>query len=265
MILDDIVRDKREELEHIKKYTRISDFEKTIQNTKAIRSFANAITVKPAPHSIRIIAEVKKASPSKGVLRAEFVPYDIARCYESGGAAAISVLTESKYFKGKLDYLTPIKNNLKLPVLRKDFIFDDFQIYESRAAGADALLLIASILDTQRLKELIDLTARLGMDSLVEVHNEAEIKKAVDAGARIIGINNRNLQTFETDIETTFKLAPLVPEGCLIVSESGINSYEDILNLKDAGVSAFLIGEALVKEHEIARKLRALRGIAPRP
>lgn len=263
MILDEIVANKRQELERVKAYTTIAELEKKILLTKPVRDFTSAITIKPAPKTVRIIAEVKRASPSKGILREEFIPYDIARAYEVGGAAAVSVVTEEKYFKGKLDYLTPIKSHLRIPILRKDFIFDDFQMYESRAAGADAVLLIASILDDERLKELMALASKLGMQTLVEVHDEAEMKRVVDSGAKIIGINNRDLKTFKVDLETTLRLAPLVPEDRLIVSESGIESFGDILTLMEAGVSAVLIGEALVREVEIIKKVKELRGILP--
>lgn len=263
MILDEIVANKRQELERVKAYTTIAELEKKILLTKPIRDFASAITIQPAPKTVRIIAEVKHASPSKGILREEFIPYDIARSYEVGGAAAVSVVTEEKYFKGKLDYLTPIKSHLKIPILRKDFLFDDFQMYESRAAGADAVLLIASILDDKRLKELMALASRLGMQSLVEVHDETELKRVIDSGAKIIGINNRDLKTFKVDLETTLRLAPLVPEDRLIVSESGIESFGDILTLMEAGVSAVLIGETLVREKEIIKKVKELRGILP--
>ncbi len=263
MILDEIVANKRQELERVKAYTTIAELEKKTLLTKPVRDFASAITIQPAPKAVRIIAEVKRASPSKGILREEFIPYDIARSYEVGGAAAVSVVTEEKYFKGKLDYLTPIKSHLRIPILRKDFLFDDFQMYESRAAGADAVLLIASILDDRRLKELMALAAQLGMQTLVEVHDETELKRVIDSGAKIIGINNRDLKTFKVDLDTTLRLAPLVPEDRLIVSESGIESFGDILTLMEAGVSAVLIGEALVREKEIIKKVKELRGILP--
>ncbi|MBI4949981.1 MAG: indole-3-glycerol phosphate synthase TrpC [Deltaproteobacteria bacterium] len=263
MILDEIVANKRLELERVKAYTTIAELEKRTLLARPLRDFASALTVRPAPKAVRIIAEVKRASPSKGILREEFIPYDIARSYEVGGAAAVSVVTEEKYFKGKLDFLTPIKSHLRIPILRKDFIFDDFQMYESRAAGADAVLLIAAILDDKRLKELMALAAQLGMQTLVEVHDETEMKRVVDSGAKIIGINNRDLRTFEVDLNTTLRLAPLVGAGTLIVSESGIESYADILDLMDAGVNAVLIGEALIREKEIIKKVKELRGILP--
>lgn len=261
MILDDIVRDKKIEVEGLKKYYPLKKIEDKIARGKTTADFHEAVAVKGGPDAVRIIAEVKKASPSKGVIRADFMPYEIARQYETTGAAAVSVITESKYFKGDLEYLVAITRNLKIPVLRKDFIFDEYQVYESRGAGADAILLIAAILDKDLLKGLMELASTMGMDSLVEVHDEADIKKALDAGARIIGINNRDLKTFEVDMDTTVRLAPLIPGERTIVSESGINSHADIMYLKKAGASAFLIGEAILRERDMRAKLRELRGV----
>lgn len=258
MILDKILENKRQELEVSKKYSSLSFLNDKITRTKPLRDFTSAISAKGGPEAIRIIAEVKKASPSKGVIKPDFYPYEIARMYQLNGAVAVSVLTEEKFFKGHIDHLTSIKINLKLPVLRKDFIFDEYQIFESRAAGADALLLIAAIVEGDELKKLIDLTYSLGMAALVEVHDEKDLKKAAKAGARIIGINNRDLKTFEVDIKTTERLAPLAPKDAILVSESGISTHEEIVRLKGAGVSAFLVGEALMREEDIGGKLKGL-------
>jgi len=206
----------------------------------------------------KIIAEVKKASPSKGLIREGFDPLALAREYEQNGASAISVLTEEEFFLGKLEYIGLIKEHVKLPLLRKDFILDEFQVYESRAAGADALLLICAILNEKRLKELIDLTEELSMTPLVEVHTRVDLDMALKAGARLIGINNRDLKTFKTDIEQTRVLAPLVPEGTVVVSESGIKSGDDIKELMGYGVNAFLVGEALAREKDAGAALRKL-------
>ncbi|MFQ5735918.1 MAG: indole-3-glycerol phosphate synthase TrpC [Thermodesulfobacteriota bacterium] len=260
MILDEIVRDKKIEVEGLKKYYPLKKIEDKIARGKTTADFLEAVAFKGGPDAIRIIAEVKRASPSKGIICQNFMPCEIARQYETTKAAAVSVITESKYFKGDLEYLVAITRNLKIPVLRKDFIFDEYQVYESRGAGADAILLIAAILEPALLKGLIELADSMGMDSLVEVHDEAEIEKALGAGARIIGINNRDLQTFEVDMETTVRLAPKIPGGCAIVSESGISSHADILHLKEAGASAFLIGEAILRERDMRAKLRELRG-----
>ncbi|MEK7773443.1 MAG: indole-3-glycerol phosphate synthase TrpC [Deltaproteobacteria bacterium] len=263
MILDDIVKNRKEEVELLKTYKDLEGLKERIsQDFRPPRDFSEALAYRNGPKYIRIIAEVKKASPSRGVIKKVFMPNDIARTYQANGAAAVSVVTEEKYFQGRLDYLTTIKHNLKIPVLRKDFIFDEYQVYESRAASADAILLIAAILEKEELKGLIELTEGLGMSALVEVHDERDMEAALDAGARIIGVNNRDLKTFETDLSTTRRLAPLVPEGRILVSESGINTLEDILALRREGVDAFLIGEALMREEDIGRKLKELRGIA---
>lgn len=263
MILDEILKNKIEEVENLKVYKDIDYLKDKIkQDFRKPRDFEEALRHREGPGYIRIIAEIKKASPSKGVLRQVFMPFDIARMYQLNGAAAVSVLTEEKYFQGRLDYLTSIKHNIKIPVLRKDFIFDEYQIFESRAYSADALLLIVSILTREKLKELIDLTHSLEMQALVEVHNEKEVETALEAGARIIGVNNRDLKTFETDLNTTRRLAPYVPDDKILVSESGINTHEDIMSLRQEGVDAFLIGEALIKEEDIGQKLKELRGIS---
>ncbi|MBI1912496.1 MAG: indole-3-glycerol phosphate synthase TrpC [Deltaproteobacteria bacterium] len=262
MILDDIVKAKKIAVDNTKKYYSIERVKEKLALLKPTKNFTEAVSTKGGPNAIRIIAEVKRASPSKGVLRQSFMAFEIARTYEINRAAAISVLTEEKFFLGSLEYLLAIGRNVRVPVLRKDFIFDEYQVYESRVSGADAILLIVAILEKEQLKNLMDLSTSLGMATLVEVHNEAELKIAIEAGAKIIGINNRDLTTFKTDINTTIKLAPLVPEGTIIVSESGINTFEDILALRDAGVSAFLVGEALVKEDNIAKKLKELQGFA---
>lgn len=263
MILDDIVKNKREDVERLKVYKDLEGLKDRIkEDFRPPRDFAGALAYRGGTKYIRIIAEVKKASPSRGVLREDFMPNDIARVYQANGAAAVSIVTEEKYFLGRLDYLTTIKHNLKIPVLRKDFIFDEYQVYESRAACADAILLIAAILKKEDMKALLELTGSLGMSALVEVHDEKDLEAALDAGARIIGVNNRDLKTFETDIGTTRRLAPLVPKDRILVSESGISTVEDILSLRQEGVDAFLIGEALMREEDIGKKLKELRGIA---
>jgi len=260
MILDDIVANKKIEIEKLKAYFTPEDFLEKIKGLKAIRDFEKALLY-DGRNPVRIIAEVKKASPSKGILKKDFYPFDIALQYETFGAAAISVVTEEKFFKGRFDYLPPICQNLNIPVLRKDFIIDDLQVYETRAAGADAILLIVALLGKDRLKELMSLSSALKMPALVEVHNEDELEIALDAGAKIIGVNNRDLKTFQTDINTTIRLAPYVPKDKILVSESGINTFEDIMLLMENGANAFLIGETLVKENDIGSKLKELRGV----
>ena len=262
MILDDIIKNKKEELEKTKAHFPIEGIMEKLNKVPRPKDFEKAIAFhEGGPDRIRIIAEIKRASPSKGIIREYFVPGEIARGYIEGGAAAISVITEEKFFKGKLEYLTALRGNVRLPLLRKDFIVDDYQVYESRVSGADALLLIVAALSKDELKRLLELTYRLGMSALVEVHDEKELERALEVGARIIGVNNRNLKTFKTDLETTIRLAPYIPRDHVLVSESGFNTYEDIARLKEHGVEAFLIGEALMREENYIKKLRELRGV----
>jgi indole-3-glycerol phosphate synthase len=209
---------------------------------------------------IRLIAEVKQASPSRGVLSPNFNPTKLARTYAEGGAAAISVLTEANCFMGSNEHLAAIKEVVALPLLRKDFIFDPYQIYESRAYGADALLLIATILSQGQLKDLVSLSHSLRLGCLVEVHDEGEVERAVLSGAEIIGINNRDLNTFAVDINTTHRLRPLVPKGKIVVSESGIRSRKDMEKLRKWGVDAVLVGEALVTAGDVRAKMKELIG-----
>ncbi|UCG54005.1 MAG: indole-3-glycerol phosphate synthase TrpC, partial [Dehalococcoidia bacterium] len=210
---------------------------------------------------LKLIAEVKKASPSRGVIRDDFDPLKIAQTYAFNGTAAISVLTETRYFQGNLDYLKLIKEGLadkRIPLLRKDFILEPYQVYQSRAYGADSLLLIVAILEIEELKELMFLSHRLGMKCLVEVHCEIELRVALESGAEIIGINNRNLNTFEIDLATTKRLKPLIPSDRIVVSESGIQNKDDMEKLKEWGVDAVLVGETLIAAPNIAAKMREL-------
>jgi len=257
MILDRIVADNRLELEKRKRITPREELQKVALEQPPPIGFASALR---GDH-IRLIAEVKKASPSKGVIRAEFNPVEIAKIYASNGASAISVLTEARYFQGSLKYLRDIRNalgNRRLPLLRKDFIHDPYQIYESRAYGADGLLLIVAILTPGKLEELLGLSHELGMSCLVEVHDEAELEIALRSEARIIGINNRDLKTFTTDLTTTQCLRPLVPRDRIVVSESGVRNRGDIERLRQWGVDAVLIGEALMSAPDIAAKMKEL-------
>lgn len=219
------------------------------------RDFAAALRL---PGRVAIIAEVKKASPSRGVLRRDFNPAALARTYAENGAAAISVLTERFYFLGDWRHLKTVRSAVDIPVLRKDFIFCEEQVAESRLLGADAILLIAAVLRDDQLERLLEFADQKGLQCLVEVHDEKELERAVSAGACIIGINNRDLWTFETDLSVTERLAPMVPQGCTIVSESGIQTPEDIERVRQAGVHAVLIGEALVREEDPGVMLRTL-------
>ncbi len=207
----------------------------------------------------RIIAEVKKASPSKGVIREDFDPIAIAQAYEKAGVDAISVLTEPFFFQGNIEYLTGIRRYTGTPLLRKDFIFCEYQLVEALVYGADFVLLIAKMLSKKELKDLLNYTWHLGMNALVEIHDKEDLKKAIHAGADIIGINHRNLETFEMDMELSKKLIPLIPNGKIIVAESGINDKETIHRLHDVGVDAFLIGEHFMRQEDIVSSVRALK------
>ena len=256
MILDQIVANKKQELEVSQRNLPLADLRRMALAQPPPVDFASALR----GGAIKLIAEVKKASPSRGVIRAGFDPVEIAQIYADNGASAISVLTESRYFEGSLNHLKNIKTALgkTLPLLRKDFIFDPYQVYESRACGADSLLLIVAILSPQPLAELIGLTRQLGMECLVEVHNEAELEIALKSPARIIGVNNRDLSTFAVDINTTRRLRPLIPADRIVVSESGIKDRADMARLRQWGVDAVLIGEALMSAPDIAAKMKEL-------
>jgi len=257
MILDKIVADVAIELVEKKRRVPLAEMAKRAITQSPPLDFAAALR----GDTVRLIAEVKKASPSRGIICPDFNPVRIARIYADNGATAISVLTEPKYFLGSLEYLRDIKKALAdkpLPLLRKDFIIDPYQVYEARAYGADCVLLIAAILSPKKLGELLQLSRQLGMMNLVEIHNEAELDTAIKYGASIIGINNRDLTSFEVDLKTTSKLRPLIPPGCITVSESGIKNRLDMQKLKEWGINAALIGEALMSVPDIAAKMKEL-------
>ena len=253
-MLDKIIAQKREEVEQKKKVATMTYLQERTAHQKPALDLALALK---GDH-IRLIAEVKQASPSRGVLSPNFNPTKLARTYAECGAAAISVLTEEKHFMGNIEHLAAIKEVVELPLLRKDFIFDPYQVYESRAYGADALLLITAILNQGQLKELLSLSHSLGLRCLVEVHNEGEVERAVVSKAEIIGINNRDLNTFAVDINTTRRLRPLVPKEKIVVSESGIKSRKDMERLGKWGIDAVLVGEALVTAGDMRAKMKEL-------
>ena len=255
MILDEIVKTKRREVAERKEAVPLHSLAKTTEKSPSARDFKAALG-----GCCAIVAEVKRCSPSRGPLRTDFDPVQIAWEYEHYGASAISVLTDENFFGGSNEALAAVKGAVALPVLRKEFIIDPYQIYEARAIGADAILLIAAILTENQLREYRDLAASLGMASLVEIHDREELEKALATGAEIIGINNRDLKTFETDIRISLELSPLIPEGRIAVSESGIRSRADIEMLLTAGIQAFLIGETLIAAPEIGMKLEELLG-----
>lgn len=251
MILDTIVARKKEEVALLKrKGIAAPDLE-----IPPPRGFIRALT---EFSGVAVIAEAKKASPSKGVIRADFDPVAIARSYLAGGAQALSVLTDVDFFQGSLAYIPAVRSEVNLPVLRKDFIIDPLQIREARAYGADAVLLIAAILETDQLREYRALASELGMDALVEVHDEAEVVKAVEAGSRLIGVNNRDLRDFSMDLNTTFRLQEMIPAEIPLVSESGIRDHRDMMRLAEHGVKAALVGETLMRAANQAEALRML-------
>ncbi|HIJ91345.1 MAG: indole-3-glycerol phosphate synthase TrpC [Desulfobulbaceae bacterium] len=253
MILDTIVARKKEEVAALKGRGIVTpDLE-----IPPPRGFLRALTDFPG---VAVIAEAKKASPSKGVIRPDFDPVAIARSYLSGGAQALSVLTDVDFFQGSLSYIPAVRAAVSLPVLRKDFIIDPMQIREARAYGADAILLIAAILETGQIQDYQALASELGMDALVEVHDEAEVEKAVAAGSRLIGVNNRDLRDFSMDLNTTFRLQKMIPAEIPLVSESGIRDHRDMQRLAEHGVKAALVGETLMRAVEPSDALRVLVG-----
>ncbi len=262
-ILDEIVEAKTKELAQQKQAVSLDDLKKAIASQPKALSLAAAL----GAGGVQLIAEVKKASPSRGLLRPNFDPVELADVYSSNGAAAISVLTDPR-FQGELDHIVQIKSagtSRTAPVLRKDFIFDPYQVYEARAAGADAMLLIIAILTPSQIKEYLGIASELGMDCLVEVHDEEEMQIATGAGAAIIGINNRDLRTFNTDLAVTERLASLAPAGKIVVSESGIHQPAHLAQLAPFGVNAVLVGEAIVTSDDVAGKVRELAGQAVSP
>ncbi len=257
-ILQRIVATKRVEIERDRSAMSLPSLESRLAEAPPIRDFRAALK---QGSGLGVIAEVKQASPSAGVLRADFDPLAIARTYEANGASCISVLTDEQYFQGKLEYLSAIRHAVACPVLRKDFILDPYQVVQARVAGADAVLLIAEILDERELSALLNQIHALGMEALVELYNRANLPRVLDAGARLVGINNRNLRTFVTSLDHTLDLLPLIPREVCVVSESGIRTRADMQRLESAGVSAVLVGETFMRAPDIGAKLRELRGV----
>ncbi|MFA5345129.1 MAG: indole-3-glycerol phosphate synthase TrpC [Candidatus Omnitrophota bacterium] len=257
-ILKEIIAKKKERLILAKQQFPEEELRAKVQGIAPVRKFIEAIN---KPRQISLIAEIKKASPSEGVIRQDFSYMDIARAYQDAGAQAVSVLTEEDYFQGSLAYINEIKNIVELPVLRKDFIIDPYQIYESRFYGADAILLIAGLLTQNEITEFAALASELSMDVLVEVHDEKELKKVLKLkGIPLIGINNRNLHTLEVDLKTTERLYTLIPRDRTVVVESGLRTYQDILFLKILGVNAVLVGTVFMRAENIAGKVEELMG-----
>jgi len=258
MILNEIINFKKKELAETKRRLPLPEVKALALDSEAVRAFDNSIS---GNDRIGLIAEVKKASPSKGVILEDFDPVKIAKIYERSGASCISVLTEQKYFQGKLAHLMEIRKAVQLPLLRKDFIIDEYQIFESRGVGADAILLISACLDKQQIVDYMGIARQLKLAVLVESHTYQELDKALLAGAMTLGINNRDLRTFKVDLRTTLDLLKDIPDSCTVVSESGISTREDVVTLQQAGVDAILVGESLMREKDIGNKIKEILGV----
>lgn len=259
-ILDDIVASKQREVAAARQRMPLEEMEDQATTAPPVRDFRAALA---GPGPIQLIAEVKKASPSAKVIRNDFDPVAIARTYQAHGAACLSVLTDAPYFQGHLSYLARVRASVAIPLLRKDFLIDEYQVVEARLAGADAILLIAEILDDATLATLLARARFLGMAALVEFHDESNLPRVLAAGADLIGINNRDLRRFVTDLELTLRLRDKVPPNVVLVSESGIRTREDVERLEAAGVSAILVGEALMRADDIGLAVEQLLGLAP--
>ncbi|AJY77161.1 indole-3-glycerol phosphate synthase TrpC [Paenibacillus beijingensis] len=264
MFLDKIVATKRAEVAALAERFSLSDYERTVSAMPECRGFTRVLTT-GRNRPMGLIAEVKKASPSKGLIRADFHPAALAQTYEQAGADCISVLTDRDYFQGSNDYLTLVRETVKVPLLRKDFVIDYRQIYEARAIGADAVLLIVAILTLEQLRELYKTARSIGLDVLVEVHNEREMETALQIeGIELIGINNRDLHTFVTDLKTTERLIGVVPKGVNVISESAIAGPEDLAYLQSVGAEGVLIGEHFMRQSDVGEAVERLMGPAVR-
>jgi indole-3-glycerol phosphate synthase len=261
MILDSIVKKKREEIKEKKIATPLKVIKEKLHEVPPPRGFGARITRIPKESPINLIAEIKHTSPIKGILRKRFDPFSLAKEYATHKVSAISVLTDKPFFGGEISHLKRIKEAVDLPILRKDFIIDPYQIFESRLNGADAILLIASILSQSELCEFLELTQDLGMDAIVEIHTEKDLEKALEADPKIIGINNRNLYTFAVDLKTTLRLKPQIPPSKTVVSESGVKKRSDLLLLQDKGIDAVLVGEAILRSEDVGKKIDELLGL----
>ena len=257
--LEQICATKREEVAARKRMRSLADLDASAREQTAPRGFRSALE-RAERSGFGLIAEIKKASPSKGLIREDFHPAAHARAYAAGGAACLSVLTDAPYFQGHEDYLVEARSACELPVLRKDFMVDPWQVAEARALGADAILIIVAALDDGAMVEIERAAVEYGMDVLVEVHDRAEMERAALLQSRLIGVNNRDLRTFSTDLATTEALAPLAPEGSLLVGESGISRFEDCQRLSHAGVNSFLVGESLMRQCDVEAATRMLLG-----
>ena len=256
-VLEQIVEYKRGEIEEARRLTSDEQLESRLANAPPVRGFVAALR---NSSGIGLIAEVKKASPSAGLIREDFDPVAITKTYAAHGAACISCLTDEHFFQGHLDFLRAIRKEVAIPLLRKDFILDRYQILEARAAGADCVLLIAECLDDKKLTDLFSYVEELGMDALVEIYEPENLERVLELKPTLIGINNRNLKTFVTELDHSIRLSKQIPDSCLLVSESGIRTRDDVLRLQDAGVAAILVGETLMRSHDIGTKVDELLG-----
>lgn len=257
-ILVKILNRKREEIAERSARVSIEELKQQCANADAVRGFISSIENRINNNQSAVIAEIKKASPSKGVLRENFQPAEIARSYADHGAACLSILTDKDYFQGHEEYLKQARAACELPVIRKDFIIDPYQVYEARVIDADCILLIVAALDDDSLQSLFDLAHELGMDVLMEVHDEQEMRRALKTGARLIGINNRNLRTFDTSLDTTLSMLEMVDDSHILVTESGIHTKADVQLMRDNNVNTFLVGEAFMRASDPGEKLAEL-------
>lgn len=257
-ILKKIVARKHEEIAERSAKVSIDDLKAQLDGASPTRGFVESIRAKIAAGQAGVIAEIKKASPSKGVIREHFVPEQIARSYEQGGAACLSVLTDIDFFQGGDEYLKQARAACSLPVIRKDFIIDPYQVVEARVIGADCILLIAACLEDEQMRSLAELANSLGMDVLIEVHDEEELQRSLPLNQPLVGINNRNLRTFEVSLETTLRMLEQIPADRIVVTESGIHTPDDVKLMRDNKVNAFLVGEAFMRAEEPGEKLAEL-------